>query len=200
MLIIGNSFVGTSEIGTMLKNMLYAGGKHCEVTAISIGHAMVSTYTSKSDLMGEIYRGKYDAVFMCGLYNADQVKEVGTLKRYCDNSGTDLIVFPAHNETRLVVQRVMQTYDGLTLIDWKGELDALIAMGVDRWDLCFDDAYDHSKPVAGYVGAHMIYRAMYGEVPPSIPTQKNINAILGDYAKTGTVQLTERSNVYVFIK
>ena len=204
-LIIGNSFVGTSDIGDTLKNMLFNGGKRCDVTAISIGHALVSTYTADTALMKDIWYGKYDAVFMCGLYNADQVKEVDTLKRYCRTSGTDLIVFPAHNEERLVIKRVMQTYDDLVLLDWKGELDALIDAGVDRWDLCIDDAYDHSNPVAGYVGAHMIYRAMYGEVPPSFRnsvdgyTQSELGSILGDYIRTGTVQLTERSDVYVFI-
>lgn len=204
-LIIGNSFVSTSEIGDMLRNMLDAGNKRCAVKDISIGHALVSTYTSNTEMMKDIWYGKYDAVFMCGLYNADQVKEVETLKRYCQTSDTQLIVFPAHNEARLVIQRVMMTYDDLVLLDWKGELDALIDAGVDRWDLCFDDTYDHSKPLAGYVGAHMIYRAMYGEIPPALIgsvhgyPQGVVDAFLGEYPSTGTVRLTERSDVYIFI-
>ena len=204
-LIIGNSFVSTSEIGDMLKNMLGAGNKTCEVRDISIGHALVSTYTANTELMKDIWYGKYDAVFMCGLYNADQVKEVDTLRRYCKTSGTQLVVFPAHNEARIVIQRVIHTYDDLVLLDWKGELDALINGGVDRWDLCFDDTYDHSNPLAGYVGAHMIYRAMYGEIPPALKgsvhgyPQGVVDAFLGEYPSTGTVRLTERSDVYIFI-
>ncbi len=204
-LIIGNSFVGTSDIGEMLEKMFFAGGKRCKVTAISRGYALVSTYTADSTIMSDIWYGKYDAVFMCGLYNGAQINEIYTLKRYCKTSDTALVVFPAHNEERLVINKAMLTYDDLILLDWKAEIEALISNGVNRWDLCYDDEHDHSKPTAGYVGAHMIYRAMYGEIPPAIIgningyTQAHMNTLLGDYVTTGKVQLTERSDVYVFI-
>ena len=60
---------------------------------------------------------------------------------------------------------------------------------MDRWDLCINDMHLHSTPLAGYVGAHMIYRAMYGELPEA-PMQISINqsyidSILGDYAYVG---------------
>ena len=67
----------------------------------------------------------------------------------------------------------------------------LIESGVDKWKLCVDDAHKHSTPLAGLVGAHMIYRAIYGEIPSldgiysvNINNAKNI---LGDYLTTGHI-------------
>ncbi len=47
--------------------------------------------------------------------------------------------------------------------------DELLDFGVDKWDMCIDDYHKHSKPLAGYVGAHMICRAVYGEAPKNDP-------------------------------
>jgi len=74
------------------------------------------------------------------------------------------------------------------ILDWKGELDSLIDSGVNRWDLCYDDTYDHSTPLAGYVGAHMIYRTLFRQVPPATtdasPLAFNkIQEKLGSYVK-----------------
>ena len=64
------------------------------------------------------------------------------------------------------------------MINWKEMLDAYIANGVDRWDLCVDDTYDHSRPLAGYVGAKMIFETLFGESPAPI---KNIDSIKQNY-------------------
>ena len=64
------------------------------------------------------------------------------------------------------------------IINWKELLDAYIAEGVDRWDLCVDDTYDHSKPLAGYIGAKMIFETLFGESPADI---KNIDSLTQSY-------------------
>ena len=68
------------------------------------------------------------------------------------------------------------------------EINSLIKAGRDKWDFCINDAHLHSTPLAGYVGAHMIYRAIYGEVPQGDMTSsisyKEIKNVLGDYVKT----------------
>ena len=52
-----------------------------------------------------------------------------------------------------------------------------------------NDSVYHSKPLAGYIGAHMIYRAVFGELPQgrlsqTIP-QDYVDQMLGDYVTTG---------------
>lgn len=201
-LILGNSFIGSSDIGYILDDMLLQNGKNCYVNAISRGYATVATYISDSYLMSDIKQGYYDIVFICGFYSSSEVSNLGTLKSYCDSSNTTLVIFPAHNESSSVVSSAKSTYSSLPCLNWKAELDMLISNGVDRWDLCTDDAHDHSKPLAGYVGAHMIYRAIYSEVPKEFPVnalyETDVVKILGDYVETGSVENVDITSVYFF--
>jgi len=61
-----------------------------------------------------------------------------------------------------------------------------------RKSLCINDEHLHSTPLAGVVGAHMIYRAVFGEVPPktnfSEVSYSHITAKLDDYYTTGMVK------------
>ena len=65
-----------------------------------------------------------------------------------------------------------------------------------------DDYYDHSKPLAGYVGAHMIYRAMYGEIPTAKMTssisQSYVDSILGNYVSSGVIPVFIGRNILYF--
>lgn len=198
-LILGNSFIASSDIGGSLREILRLNGKNCNVTAISRGMATVATYINDSSLMSGIRSGEYDVVFICGLYEMAEVANLGTLKNACDASKTELVIFPAHNEREQTISEAKIKYPTLAFLDWRGELDCLIASGVNRWDLCVDDTYDHSKPLAGYVGAHMIYRAIYNTVPSGTIqyplSQSYINSILGDYASTGHVQILDEDKI-----
>lgn len=204
-LILGNSFIGTSQIGDILNGMLKSNARKCNVTAISKGHALVSTYTSDRTIIPRIRNGEFDAVFLCGLYDSDQLDEVHKMKAYCNYSDTELILFPAHNESRIFISRAQKTYD-LEIIDWKGELDKLIQSGIDISYLCIDDTYQHSTPLAGYVGAHMIYRAMYGDVPTTMRRLNNgldtdvARGILGNYVDTAKILYSSLADVYFFEK
>ena len=192
-LILGNSFIGTSKIGNILREMLENGEKDCYVEAVSRGYARVGTYTKDQNLMASIRAGQYTAIFICGFYGEEEVYNLGLLKEACDASGTLLVIFPAHNEGASIVQNAVATYPSLLCLNWKAELDGLIADGVNRWSLCIDDAHLHSTPLAGYVGAHMIYRALWGEMPfaPVSTTlgQDYIDSILGEYAYVGDAEV-----------
>lgn len=191
-LILGNSFIGTSDIGNVLREMLRVNGKGCAVSAISRGYARVETYIKDAALMDAIRDGTYDAVFICGFYGAAEVQNLGILKKACDESFTELIIFPAHNENATHVATAMNTYPSLVCLHWKNEVEGLIENGVDRWDMCINDSHKHSTPLAGYVGAHMIYRAIYGELPTkpmkSALSQSYVDLILGNYAYVGDLQ------------
>lgn len=198
-LILGNSFVGSSNIGDILQDMLDSNSKRVSVYAESRGFATVDSYTADSDIMAEIKRGTYDAVFICGFYFAPSIEALGVLKGACDQSQTALIAFPAHNEETSIIISATSKYTGVHTLNWKAEINSLISKGIDRWDLCYDDDFDHSTELAGYVGAHMIYRAIYGEVPkkPLSDTymQQNAEEKLGDYLKTADIVELDKSKI-----
>ncbi len=190
-LILGNSFVGSSHVGEILREMMQKNGKSCTVTAVSRGMATVGTYTGDSYMMDSIESGSYDIVFICGFYSGSEVNHLYKLKNACDASGTKLALFPAHNEDSNVVDTATTVSSDITLINWKKDIELLIVNGVNVWDLCIDDYYLHSTPLAGYVGAHAIYRAMYGTVPTqplsSSISQSYVNEKLGEYVHTGLI-------------
>ena len=201
-LILGNSFVGSSEVGNILSEMLALNGKSCMVNAVSRGMATVQTYAQDSTVIASIARGDYDMVFLCGFYSQLSVEHLPTLVNACEKSDTALVIFPAHNESIYVVEDALSRYKSVYCLHWKNELDGLISKGVSRWDLCWDDTYDHSKPLGGYVGAHMIYRAIYGELPAkgieNTLSQAYIDGILGEYASVGDIKRIDESKIFYF--
>lgn len=198
-LILGNSFIDTSDIENILSEMLKNCGKDCEVEAIARGHALVGTYIKDEDLMRRIRMGEYDMVFICGFYAETEVANLNVLKNACDASTTELVLFPAHNEDSGVISAARSKQSSLFCLDWKSELEGLIKGGVDRGDLCINDQFGHSTPLAGYVGAHMIYRAIYNELPTepmsSTLRQSYIDGILGDYAYVGDCRIFDEDKI-----
>lgn len=198
--ILGNSFVSTSNIGAITRDMFQRNGKACNVDAISIGMANVSTYTGDASMMQKVREGYYDIIFICGLYSTSQISNLQALESACKQGNTTLVIFPAHNESAAAIQQAQKACPNLVCLNWKNEIDQLIqSKNISRWDFCIDDTYDHSKPLAGYVGAHMIYRAIYSSVPTvgqsfSID-QSYVNSLLGDYCATGTIPLSFKNGI-----
>lgn len=188
LLILGNSFVNSSNIGNILREMFSLNQKSCSVEAVSRGYATVNTYVNDSSLMSKIRNGDYDAVFICGFYSSDEIDNAVILSKACQKSGTKLIIFPAHNENDKTPIKAQKQCEGSYILHWMREINSLIKAGRDKWDFCINDAHLHSTPLAGYMGAHMIYRAIYGEVPKGDMTSsisyKEIKNVLGDYVKT----------------
>ena len=200
LLLLGNSFISTSEIGATLRDMFSKNGKSCTVTPISRGYATVKTFAQDSGLLSSIRGGSYDAVFLCGLYSTSEAEHIAAVKKACDASGTRLILMPAHNESRSAIQAAAKAYPELEIMDWKAEIDAFIANGESKWDFCINDQHTHSKPLAGYVGAHMIYRGIYGKVPTygtGSVTQVLLDRVLGDYTATGILQYLDSAQITV---
>lgn len=194
--IVGNSFVGTSKIGYTLYDIVSAGNKTLDVYNWSIGYARISTYVENNDFMNSIKNGDYDAILMCGFYSGD--KEIGalsTLYSECQKSDTQLIIFPAHNESEKMVIKARNLFPELVTLDWKTEIEALITNGVDKWDMCINDQHLHSTPLAGYVGAHMIYRAIFGENPKGYPvryiTETEVKKKLSGYIQYPVVSIVK---------
>ena len=191
-LILGNSFIGSSQIGSVLSEMLMLNDKSLAVNPIGRGYATVATYISDEALMARIESGEFDGVFICGFYSDPEAQNLKVLEAACNSSDTTLVIFPAHNEFDNPIKLAQKACPDLPFLNWRGELNSLIETGVDKWDLCVDDAHGHSTVYAGLVGAHMIYRSIYGEIP-NVEHMSSLNMsaakeILGSYLETGELE------------
>lgn len=196
-LILGNSFIGSSSIGSILQTMC---GDEMTVEAYARGYAHVGTYTNDANMMQKIRDGNYSAVFICGLYDQEAVLDLEDIINTCKESNTKLAIFPAHNENRSAIDSAISKYPDTILLDWKAEVDNLIATGINVSHFCIPDAHNHSTPLAGYVGAHMIYRAIFNKIPQSTQftevSESQIN-LLGDYVTSGLITLLDENSAYI---
>ncbi len=186
-LVLGNSFVNTSKIGTFLQEMF--AGTNYTVEAYSKGYASISRNSWES-FLPDMLNGCYDIIFMCGFYAEADVTEFRTYINACEQSGTELVIFPAHNESHPSL--AISTYPNVDVLHWQKEINMLMSeLGIDKWDFCIDDVHKHSTPLAGYVGAHMIYRAITGEIPKTTSHSamhfEEIEKLLGAYVSQGGV-------------
>lgn len=191
-LILGNSFVGTSKIGDFLRNMIAVGGDGYTVTAVSVGYACIKTWTqTDTDYLNKIRAGEFAAVFQCGFYHSEDPGLFSDMVKACAASDTKLVIFPAHNENQSILNQAIAKFPEVTVLNWKKDVAGLISSGVSKWDLCYDDQHLHSTPLAGYVGAHMIYRAVFGKIPGEITkaplSMTEVKFKLGQYPATGLV-------------
>ena len=208
--LFGNSFLynGFSGIGIILNDMFTQSKLNYTASAISIGNASITTYATSTDTvvkaaMNTIKRGDHSIVFMCGLYSDSDVENLQTIYDACKSSNTQLVIFPAHNENSPQLENAMAKYPDLICLNWRDELDALIEAGVAKSDFCEKDAHSHSKALAGYVGARMIYKSLFGEEPPRLSrncdviTQETVDEKLGDIAISPKVLIPQKKICYL---
>ncbi len=196
-LILGNSFVNTSRIGNILQAMCKTD---LLVEAHSRGYASIATYTADASMINSISGGNYSAVFMCGFYGHSDTSEFATIVNACESSNTKLAIFPAHNETGSVIENSIAMYPNVVVLNWKTEIDNFIGIGIDSSNFCIADSHKHSTPLAGYIGAHMIYRAIFNKIPETTSFNDVSKAqidLLGDYSKSGSIELFAKSSVYL---
>ena len=201
-LILGNSFIRTSQVGAILQEMINECGKDSLSFAYSRGYAHVDTYAYDEEVMSSIRNGDYAVVFICGFYDNSQAEHLAVMKEACDASGTALVIFPAHNEQTNSIKYAYEQVEGVYLLNWKDEVQSFIDNGGDKWDFCINDQHLHSTPMAGYIGAQMIYRAIFGEIPScslsATISQSEVNRTLGEYVKTGIIYKTKGATLNFF--
>ena len=202
-ILIGNSFLfeNYSNIVIILRQLMKTAGREdCVPYRFSNGYATVTTLATEdgnyADMRRSISSGSFNAVFLCGLYSGEDVDNIAVIRQLCAESGTRLVLLPAHNESRALIEEAKETYPDIPCLDWKSEIDALIESGVKESEFVNDDAHGHSKPLAGYVGAHMLYRCLFGEIPPALLSgaaidQSYVNAQLGSYVNEGILRVDE---------
>ncbi len=199
-LILGNSFIATSQIGNILQKMC---GNDFDVEAQSRGNARVSTYSQDTYLLDRIKSGEFSVVLIRGIYDHTDLESFQTIADACNSSDTQLAAFPAHNENPKYINLLKEKIPTVLILNWKEDIDQLILSGISKDEFCVDDFNQHSTPLAGYVGAHIIYRAIFGKVP----TQKSFTEVstqqinlLGDYVNTGLVDssVNDEYDIYKF--
>lgn len=201
-LILGNSFINSSQIGSILRSMIAAGGKTTSVEAVSRGYATVQSYVESGDYLTRIKNREYGVVFMCGFYSSGAEDSLESIVNVCKSSGTMLVIFPAHNESSSVITSACSKWkNDAYFLDWKGEISDLIKYtDATDTDMCIQDQHKHSTTLAGFVGAHMIYRAIYGEIPPSVANQsittQEAREKLGSYVDSGSFVKIKESNIH----
>lgn len=167
-LILGNSFINTSQIGGFINDMFNTSDSNFSATAISRGMAHAEDYAEDVQICNSIKSGKYSYLFLCGFYVYKSIPSLYTFKELCKASNTQLVMFPAHNENESIIERALSEHSDVPILSWKNEIDILIDSGVSYSDFCINDSHKHSTPLAGYVGAHMIYRTIFNNTPPSL--------------------------------
>jgi len=199
-LILGNSFLNTSKIADFLSDFLITDGGNYAVE-IRFGGTIVD-FANDQTLISEIENGNFAYIFQCGFYfnnahNVTVTEAFKTILDACQKSDTALAAFPAHNEHNVEINNVLQAYDNLYCLSWKEEINSLIESGfsattLTQNDFCINDNFKHSTPLAGYVGAHLIYRNIFSKIPPDLSDTApldmgTINSKLLTYPSTGIV-------------
>ena len=162
--IAGNSFVGYSEIAEQLRRMLNANGQNASAEGFSYPNITVAQIAADKQIMQTLCGGDYDVLFIGTAYYNEDVIALSAVEEACNASGTELVLFPAHNEGEHNTQRAYRN-TAVKLGNWKAVLDQLLAEGVPESDLIYYDNVRHSKPLAGYCGAVMIYGMLYESAP-----------------------------------
>lgn len=192
LLIAGNSFVSdsSSQIGTFLNAMLAQGDTGYTATVVCKGGQGLQAFSSDEMLLQRIRSGEFCYVFQCGFYSNDAAYKLSVIQQACDVSNTKLVIFPAHNEQEPHVTTARLGHDRAYFLDWKSEVQSFIDSGMDREIFCYNDYHQHSTAMAGYIGAHMIYRSLFKAVPPELTdptllTTAYVRTVLGtDYVDT----------------
>ena len=162
--IAGNSFISYSYVAEQLDEMLKANHKKATVQGYSYPNISVAQIAASSSIMQTLCSGNYDVLFLGSAYYAEDVAALAVVEEACQASGTELVLFPAHNEGTFHTG-LAYTSTNVKLAHWKQAIDDLIAAGIPESDLVWDDGPGHSKVLAGYCGAVMIYAMLYESAP-----------------------------------
>ena len=162
--IAGNSFIAYSEVAGQLQQLLKTNQKNATVDGYSYPNISVAQMVADSRIMQTLCGGNYDILFISSAYYSEDVTALSVVEDACNASGTELVLFPAHNEGTFNSELAYRSTT-VKLAHWRVVLDRLLDKGVPESDLIYYDGVRHSKPLAGYCGAVMIYGMLYESAP-----------------------------------
>ena len=162
--IAGNSFIAYSQVASQLSQVLKENRKNATVDGFSYPNITVAQIAADSQIMRTLCGGNYDVLFISSAYHSEDVTALSVVEKACEASGTELVLFPAHNEGAFNTGLAYQNTN-VKLAHWKKAVDNLITAGIPESDLIWYDGPLHSKELAGYCGAVMIYGMLYETAP-----------------------------------
>ena len=162
--IAGNSFIAYSNLAPQLNRMLTANHKNATAQGFSYPNITVSQIAADAQIMRTLCGGNYDILFLSSAYHSEDVTALAVVEEACRQSGTELVLFPAHNEGAFNTGLAYRNTN-VKLAHWKKAVDNLIDAGIPESDLIWYDGPRHSKELAGYCGAVMIYGMLYETAP-----------------------------------
>ncbi len=164
-IILGNSFIGSSEIQSVLQEIISANKKNLLIDVESIGYASVRTFADNEEISNRLHNDSYDFLFLSGFYGNDEVSfnKLMNIKA----ASTKMVIFPAHNESPNSPYEQFIISPNAGIADWKGFVESLLDAGIDKFRLCINDQFFHSTNLAGYAGACLIYSYLYKSIPVS---------------------------------
>ena len=90
----------------------------------------------------------------------------------CRDGNTKLILLPSFEDDINVIQTILEKFDNTFILNLKGELNNLIdsSIGTDKVLTNSDliNADNRFTKHAGFITAHLIYRNIFGKIPPAI--------------------------------
>ena len=162
--IAGNSFIGYSDVVQQLQRILNNNGKDATVHEYWYPNITITDFAHDAGKLDMLCGGDYDVLFINGAYTTGDADKLSVLEDACNASGTELVLFPAHNESG---HNPMLAYrnTNVKMAFWRDAIYKLLEEGVPEADLIYYDGVLHSKPLAGYCGAVMIYGMLYETAP-----------------------------------
>ena len=162
--IAGNSFIGYSDVVQQLQRILNNNGKDATVHEYWYPNITITDFAHDAGKLDMLCGGNYDILFINGAYTTVDANKLSVLEDACSASGTELVLFPAHNESG---HNPMLAYrnTNVKMAFWRDAIYKLLEEGVPEAELIYYDGVLHSKPLAGYCGAVMIYGMLYETAP-----------------------------------
>jgi len=163
-LILGNSFIGSSEIKNALTNLLAYNDCGLVVDTFGIGYGEVTDFIRYAE-NGAFTLSEYDAVFVCGFYTSSYNK-LPRLIDLADGADTKFIIFPAPNEQPTDFSLAWVKDRRADYLGWYDLVHYLWdKKGFGFEELAWNDMHSHSNEAAGYLAAMAVYTYLYGELP-----------------------------------
>jgi hypothetical protein len=174
-LILGNSFVASSNIKYILDTLNSENKQKLEVTGESVGFYSVTKYYIHLADYPLITDGYYDVIFLCGIFGAEDYVNVEKFVQEIKNTKTKVVLFPAENEYPLGIEQAFKDNKSIGLAYWLKATNTLYQKGFSKLDLCINDEYMHTNQLGGYLGASMIYSYLFQKKPSDTISDFMIN-------------------------
>lgn len=164
--IAGNSFIGSSNAPYWLDRLFIENNVYAQIQYNSIGYGRIADHL-KSMSHWPMQADVIDVMFIQDFYGYEDVTSLGQLLTELNrrNPTAEVMVYPAENESNHGA--VSAELYGLDLVDWKTLL-INIKTYYPEWNSVLnyrDDDIRHSTLVAGFMGAILQYRALFGAIP-----------------------------------